>query len=496
MKTYQVTVSPEIAKQDQLAWKIALVAADPVPVDTDVMDLVVNRVIDNAAIAIAAINTAPASAARAQAVRHPRVGGATVLGCPSDTRVHAEWAAWANSTAVRQLDWSDSFGRAEYAHPSDNISTLIAVAQQSGKDGAALVRAITTAYEVHLDLSTGIDLHSHGIDGLDHLGPSIAAGLGTLLDLDADIIYQAVQQGVFVSTMTRQLRDGAITSWKANAPGHIGKLAVEGMDRCMRGELSPSPIYEGSQGLLAVLLGGPGTKLTVPLPEQGEPKRAALQSFPKQWPAEGDIQPFIDLAIKMRGKISSLADIEKILIKGSKQLNFVDGTGGNDPQKMNPDASHETLDHSAMYVVAVALEDGTLDYIKSYTPERAQRPDTVALWHKISTAEDPIWEARYHAADPSKQEGGGRMEITMKDGTVIADEIANANAFNTGATPWTRDNYIQKFTNLASGILDDAEIARFLGVVQRLPKLEASELIGLNFTLPDGKLDGSKAGLF
>ena len=496
MKTHEVQVNPGIAKQEQLAWKIALVAADPVPVETDVMDLVVNRIIDCAAIAVAAINTDPASAARAQALRHPRVGGATVLGCPSDIRVHAEWAAWANSTAVRQLDWSDSFGRAEYAHPSDNIATLIAVAQQAGKDGAALVRATATAYEIQLDLSTGIDLHSHGIDGLDHLGPSLAAGLGTLLDLDADIIYQAVQQGAFVSTLTRQLRDGAITSWKANAPGHVGKLAVEGMDRSLRGQLSPSPIYEGSQGLLAVLLGGPGTKLSVPLPEPGEPKRTALLSFPKQWPAEGDIQPFIDLAIKMRSKISSLADVEKILIKGSKQLDFVDGTGGKDPQKMNPNASHETLDHSAMYVVAVALEDGTLDYFKSYTPERAQRPDTVALWHKISTVEDPVWEARYHAKDPSKQEGGGRMEITMKDGTVIADEIANANAFNTGATPWTRGDYIQKFTNLASGILDDAEIARFLSAAQCLPELEAPELFGLNFTLPDGKLDGSKAGLF
>lgn len=492
----EVIVSPQLSKDDQLAWKIARVAADPVAVDADVTDMIVNRVIDSAAIAIAAINTDAVCAARAQALGHPRSSGATVLGCSPDTRVHAEWAAWANSTAVRQLDWGDAFGRAEFAHPSDNISPLIAVAQQSGRSGVALVRAIATGYEIQLDLASGINLHSHGIDHVEHLGPSVAAGIGTMLDLDVEVIYQAVQQAVLVSILTRQIRNGEITSWKANAPAHVGKLAIEGVDRSMRGQRSPTPIYEGAEGLLAVLLGGKDAKVSVPLPAQGEPKRTLLQSFPKQWPAEGEIQPFIDLALKMRGKIGNLANVEKVLIRGSNHLDTVNGNGAHDPRKLDPDASHETLDHSVMYVVAVVLEDGELDHVKSYTPERAHRPGTVALWHKISTVEDPEWTKRYHATDPSKQEGGGRMEITMKDGTVIADEIANANAFNYGATPWKRDDYVQKFTKLTTGILEEAEMARFLETVQRLPKLQAAELSGLNLTLPNGKLDGSKRGLF
>ncbi len=496
MKTHEVIVDAQIVRSDQLAWKIAAVAADPVAVDAEVTEAVIDRIIDSAAIATAAINTDAVCAARAQALAHPRPGGAAVLGCGSDTRVHAEWAAWANSTAVRQLDWSDSFGRAEYAHPSDNISPMIAVAQQTGRDGASLVRAIATGYEIQLDLASGIDLHDQGLDHVEHLGPSMTAGIGTLLGLDTATIYQAVQQGALVSILTRQIREGEITSWKANAPAHIAKLAIEGVDRSIRGQRSPSPIYEGAQGLLAVLLGGKDTKVNVPLPDQGESKRTLLQSFPKQWPAEGDIQPFIDLAINMRGKIKNLADIEKVLIKGAYQLNIVDGTGANDPEKMNPNASHETLDHSAMYVVAVVLEDGTLDYIKSFTPERAHRPETVALWQKISTIEDPEWTKRYHATDPSKQEGGGRMEITMKDGSVIADEIANANAFTYGATPWKRDDYLQKFTKLTNGILDSTESARFLAVVQRLPKLQPAELAGLNLALPLGKLNVGKAGLF
>jgi 2-methylcitrate dehydratase len=42
-----------LAREDELAWKIAQVAADPVAVDDDVADMIVNRVIDNAAVAVA-----------------------------------------------------------------------------------------------------------------------------------------------------------------------------------------------------------------------------------------------------------------------------------------------------------------------------------------------------------------------------------------------------------------------------------------------------------
>ena len=59
------------------------------------------------------------------------------------------------------------------------------------------------------------------------------------------------------------------------------------------------------------------------------------------------------------------------------------GTGANDPQKMDPYASRETLDHSIMYIFAVALEDGAWHHIKSYTPQRARRKSTIKLGIKL-----------------------------------------------------------------------------------------------------------------
>jgi hypothetical protein len=56
-----------LPRDEQLAHKIAKVAADPVAVTDEVTDMVINRVIDNASVAIASLNRAPIVAARAQA---------------------------------------------------------------------------------------------------------------------------------------------------------------------------------------------------------------------------------------------------------------------------------------------------------------------------------------------------------------------------------------------------------------------------------------------
>ena len=47
--------------------------------------------------------------------------------------------------------------------------------------------------------------------------------------------------------------------------------------------------------------------------------------------------------------------------------------------------------------------------ITSLRSTRAQRPDTVALWKKISTVEDKAWTARYHSIDPNVKAFGGRV---------------------------------------------------------------------------------------
>jgi 2-methylcitrate dehydratase len=249
----------------------------------------------------------------------------------------------------------------------------------------------------------------------------------------------------------------------------------------MRGQGAPSPVYEGEDGVIAWLLGGPDALYTVPLPAPGEAKRAILETYTKEHSAEYQAQALIDLARRLGPRIGDTAKVQRIVIRTSHHTHYVIGSGSADPQKYDPAASRETLDHSLPYIFAVALQDGGWHHVRSYTPERASRPDTVALWQTISTAEDPEWTRRYHDPDPAKRAFGGRVEITLVDGSVIADEIAVADAHPAGARPFTREEYIAKFRTLADGVIDRGIQDHFLDAVTRLPELAAAELADLAF---------------
>lgn len=498
----------QLPREDQLAWKLAEVAADPVEVDAEVTDMVINRVIDNASVAAASLNRAPIVSARGQATAHPAAvhgEGANVFGLAPSERTSPEWAAWANGVAVRELDYHDTFLAAEYSHPGDNIPSIVAVAQhlaaKRGLTGRDVVRGIATGYEVQVDLVKAISLHKHKIDHVAHIGPSASAGIGTLLGLDVETIFQAIGQGLHTTTATRQSRKGEISTWKAHAPAFAGKMAVEAVDRAMRGQTSPTPIYEGEDGVIAWMLDGPDAAYEVSLPGRGEAKRAILDTYTKEHSAEYQAQAWIDLARKLHREHPELVarpeQVRSIVIRTSHHTHYVIGSGANDPQKYDPTASRETLDHSIPYIFTVALQDGAWHHVDSYSPERAGRPDTVELWRKVTTIEDAEWTRRYHSLDMSEKAFGGAVVITLEDGTEIRDEIAVADAHPLGARPFAREQYVGKFRTLAESILEAAEIERFLDVAQRLPELRPEELGQLTITAAPGLLVPAPAdGIF
>ena len=483
MIVHKIKVYPSkihLPKKNQLAWKIAEIASDYSKLNKDAIEMSINRIIDNASVAIASLNRRPVVSSREMALKHSRKNGATLFGVNSKLKFDCEWAAWSNGTAVRELDFHDTFLAADYSHPGDNIPPLISVAQQNKKNGLDLLRGIITAYEIQVNLVKGICLHKHKVDHIAHLGPSVAAGIGSMLRLNTETIYQAVQQSLHTTISTRQSRKGEISSWKAYAPAHAGKLAIEAVDRVMRGEGAPSPIYEGEDSVIARILDGKKALYKIPLPKKNETKRAILETYTKEYSAEYQSQALIDLAKKLRKKVENLNQIKKIDIYTSHHTHYVIGTGANDPQKMDPNSSRETLDHSIMYIFAVALEDGKWHHINSYTPKRASKKSTVELWRKIKTFEDKKWTKKYHDIDPNKKCFGGKVIIKMKDGSKIQDEISVADAHPAGNRPFERENYIQKFKTLTDRIISPEESKRFLNNVQNLRKLKSGSLIKLN----------------
>ena len=500
MIVHKVKVYPSkkyLPKKKQLAWKLAEIASDKSKLNKKSVDMVINRIIDNASVAIASLNRKAVISSREMSLKHPKNSGATLFGINSKLKFDCEWAAWSNGTAVRELDFHDTFLAADYSHPGDNIPPLIAVAQQKKISGINLIKGIITAYEVQVNLVKGICLHKHKVDHIAHLGPSVAAGLGTMLKLNTETIYQAIQQALHTSISTRQSRKGEISSWKAFAPAHAGKLAIEAVDRAMRGEGAPSPIYEGEDSVIARVLDGKKALYKIPLPKKNEEKKAILETYTKEYSAEYQAQALIDIAKKINKKINNLNQIKKIDIYTSHHTHNVIGTGANDPQKMDPNASRETLDHSIMYIFAVALEDANWHHVKSYTRSRANKKNTIKIWRSIKTHEDKKWTKKYHDPDPKNKSFGAKVIVTLKNGKKIIEQLDKADAHPYGARPFVRKNYIKKFLTLTKNIISKKEIDKFLKNVQNLKKIKPGQLNKLNIEIRKSNLKkNTKKGIF
>ncbi len=495
LKVYPSKV--KLSKKKQLAWKLAELASDNAKLNNKSVEMVINRIIDNASVAIASLNRKAVISSREMAMKHPRKNGATIFGINSNQKFDCEWAAWSNGTAVRELDFHDTFLAADYSHPGDNIPALIAVAQQKKISGLNLIKGIITAYEVQVNLVKGICLHKHKVDHIAHLGPSVAAGLGTMLGLKTETIYQAIQQALHTTISTRQSRKGEISSWKAFAPAHAGKLGIEAVDRAMRGEGAPSPIYEGEDSVVARILDGKKAVYKIPLPKKKEEKKAILETYTKEYSAEYQAQALIDLAKKLNRRIKNLNDVKKIDIYTSHHTHNVIGTGANDPQKMDPNASRETLDHSIMYIFAVALEDANWHHVKSYSKARAKRKSTLKIWKCIKTHEDKKWTKRYHDPNPENKAFGAKVIVTLKNNKKIIEEQGVADAHPYGSRPFKRPNYIKKFLTLTKGLITKKESDRFLKDVQNLKKLRSNQLNKLNIVINKKNIKkNKKIGIF
>ncbi len=228
-----------------------------------------------------------------------------------------------------------------------------------------------------------------------------------------------------------------------------------------------------------------------------EPKKAILETYTKEYSAEYQAQAIIDIAKKLNKKIDNLKNIKKIDIYTSHHTHYVIGTGANDPQKMDPNSSRETLDHSIMYIFAVALEDADWHHVKSYSKSRAKRKSTIKIWRSIKTHEDKKWTRKYHDPNPSKKCFGAKVIITMNNRKRFIEELERADAHPYGSRPFKRKNYINKFKTLTKNIISNKDSERFLKIVQNLKKIKSGQIKKLNIEIKKSKLkNNSKKGIF
>src|SRR6266403_5449540 len=180
------------------------------------------RVIDSFGCALGAWNEEPCVIARKVASEFSAKNGSTIIG--TDHKAPQDWTAFANGCCIRYFDYNDTYLSKEPAHPSDNISAALAMAESVGARGRELITAIALAYEVQCRFCDAASIRARGWDHPTYGDFSTALACANLMNLDPEKARHAVNIAGVACAAMRQARVGELSHWKgvafANAARH------------------------------------------------------------------------------------------------------------------------------------------------------------------------------------------------------------------------------------------------------------------------------------
>src|SRR6478752_1914509 len=283
----------------------------------EVVHEVKRRVLDSLGCALGAWKEEPFVIARRVAGDFSANHGSTVFG--TDHKAPPDWAAFANGCGIRYFDFNDTYLSKEPAHPSDNISAALAVAESVGAGGHELITAIALAYEVQCRFCDAASIRARGWDHVTYGTFSTALASAKLMKLDTTDTRHAVNIAGVAGAAMRQSRAGELSHWKGVAFATAARHGVFSALLARAGMTGPGPIFEGQMGFekqLGVSLGNVGEKFAVPFAKNDQgPASMILQTSIKFWPAEYHSQSAIEAALLLREEIGNPANVKSMTIE-------------------------------------------------------------------------------------------------------------------------------------------------------------------------------------
>src|SRR5438309_9023998 len=310
----------------------------------DVVHEVKRRVIDSLGCALGAWNEEPCVIARKVTSDFSARQGSTIIG--TNHKTPPDWTAFANGCCIRYFDYNDTYLSKEPAHPSDNISAALAVAESVGATGRELITAIALAYEVQCRFCDAASIRARGWDHVTYGAFSTALACARLMNLDPDRTRHAVNIAGVAGAAMRQARAGELSHWKGVAFANAARHGVFSALLARAGMTGPAPIFEGQMGFekqIGVSLGNVGEKF------RGAPSMI-LQTSIKYWPAEYHSQSAIEAALALRKEVGDPAKIKQVIIEShDAAVDII----GSEPEKWKP-KTREPADHGLRYIPAIA----------------------------------------------------------------------------------------------------------------------------------------------
>ncbi|OAV96697.1 2-methylcitrate dehydratase [Puccinia triticina 1-1 BBBD Race 1] len=327
-------------------------------------------------------------------------------------------------TMIRWLDYNDCFLAAEWGHPSDNLGSILAVADwlsrtavAEGKKPLKMHDVLTAMIQAH-EIQGGLALeNSFNRVGLDHVVLVKVASaavtsklLGLSLDQTIDVISQAFVDGQSLRTYRHAPNTGSRKSWAA---GDACSRAVNLALLVQKGEMGyPTVLSAKTWGFYDVLFGGKPFKFQRPFTSYIMENVLFKISYPAEFHAQTAVECAHILHKKLAEMGKSSDDIKSVKIRTQEAaIRIID--------KQGPLHNFADRDHTIQYMVAIPLIYGRLT-TEDYTDKVASDPRIDELRAKISCTEEKKYSVEYHA--PDKRSIGNAITIELKDGTIL-DEV-------------------------------------------------------------------------
>ena len=366
------------------------------------------RVLDSLGCALGAWSAPPCRFARQFAQRVKMVRGATLWGTGHKTL--PDLATFANGGLVRYFDFNDTYLAKEPAHPSDNISAVLAVAESNRASGKRVIQAITLAYEVQCRLCDAAALRPRGWDHVTYGAFSSALAAANVMRLSETQSRHALNLAGVANVALRQTRVGDLSMWKACAFSNAARNGVFAAMLAELGMTGPAPIFEGEKGFMK-LVSGPlelaqlagETDQRSAAGGQHAPAFKILDTYIKHYPVEYHAQTAVEAALELRAELVQVEGERAIQHLSEIEIGSYDVAIeiiGREPEKWQP-TTRETADHSFPYCVAIALHDGRVT-LQSFGPTQLRNPAVRELMKKVRVVREPAFVDRYPVAMPTR----------------------------------------------------------------------------------------------
>jgi 2-methylcitrate dehydratase len=316
--------------------------------------------------------------------------GSSVIG--SKTFCSPEMAAFANTCMVRALDFNDTYNSRSGGHPSVLFPGILAVVEERGLSGAALLQGIHVASEVYGWLCDSISLRENGWDAGTFVCVAGSAGVSSVLGASAAAVAHAAALSISSGAHMGVIRAGTLSAWKGCAEGHAimnGVLMARLAEAGMTGPARPFRAVNGFEEQIArpLELGELGAL------HNGKTvlQRTAIKFMPIQWTTQAPIEKLLTIRQDL-----NVDDIVSVTFSGPEFMwKAVGGGRGDATEKWNPQ-TRETADHSLPYVFARTLVDGTIA-LAAFDEAAYRDPSLRPLMSKIRVHEDDETNALYPA---------------------------------------------------------------------------------------------------